>query len=130
MQNMEWYSNLNKPFLSPPDWVFVPVWTILYIMIAMSFIFFIKSGMNRKKVLPLIFFIIQLILNISWTPVFFGLEKIRAAMIIILMMWIFLFITIITFYKYSKTASILLIPYFIWITFAVYLNFNFLRLNS
>ena len=89
-----------------------------------------KLGINKEKIKPLIFFSIQLILNIIWSPVFFGLEKIRTAMIIILGIWMFLLITIITFYKHSKIASILLIPYFIWTTFAVYLNFGILRLNS
>ena len=129
MQNIEWYNNLNKPFLNHPDWVFAPVWTILYILITISFILFIKEGMSKQKIMPLLFFLIQIILNFLWTPAFFIFSQIKIALIILIFMWIFLLFTIITFYKHSKTASILLIPYFIWTSFALYLNFAYLVLN-
>lgn len=129
MQNIDWYNGLNKPFLNPPDWIFLPVWTILYIMIIISFVFFIKGKYSRAKLLPLIFFTIQMFLNIIWSGIFFGMENIGAALIVLIFMWIFILLTVITFYKHSKTASILLIPYFIWGSFALYLNFSFYILN-
>ena len=129
MQNIEWYNNLNKPFLNPPDWVFAPAWTILYILITISFILFIRDGMNKQKVLPLLFFLVQIILNFLWTPAFFIFSQIKIALIILIFIWIFLLLTIITFYKHSKTAAILLIPYFLWTSFAFYLNLELLRLN-
>ncbi|MCD7878928.1 MAG: tryptophan-rich sensory protein [Candidatus Gastranaerophilales bacterium] len=129
MINMQWYETLNKPFLNPPEWLFAPVWIFLYITIAISFILFIKDGMNRKKIIPLIFFIIQLALNIIWTPVFFGMENIIGGLIILVFLWIFLLLTIITFFRFSKAASLLLIPYIIWSSFAFYLNFGILVLN-
>lgn len=129
MQNIEWYNNLNKPFLNPPDWVFAPAWTILYILITISFILFIRDGMSKQKVLPLLFFLVQIILNFLWTPAFFIFSQIKIALIILIFIWIFLLLTIITFYKHSKTAAILLIPYFIWTSFAFYLNLELLRLN-
>ena len=129
MKNMNWYDSLNKPFLNPPDWIFTPVWIVLYIMIGISLLLFLKGGMNKAKRLPLTFFLIQLALNLAWSPIFFGAQNISLAFIVIILMYIFLLLTIITFFKHSKLASILLIPYLFWISFAGYLNFSFLVLN-
>lgn len=126
---MLWFDSLNKPFLNPPDWLFAPVWIVLYIMMAGSLFLFIGDGMKRGKYLPLTFFLIQLALNLAWSPVFFGMQNILGGFIIIVFMYIFLLLTIITFFKYSKVASLLLIPYLLWISFAAYLNFAFLVLN-
>ena len=129
MKNMEWFDSLNKPFLSPPDWLFAPVWTILYILIAISFLLFIKGGMTKEKRLPLAFFIIQMLLNFAWSPVFFRLENIGGALAIIIFMWLFILLTIIFFFKQSKLASILLVPYLVWVSFAFYLNLSYFVLN-
>lgn len=129
MQNLDWYHTLNKPLLNPPDWVFAPVWTVLYLMIFVSFVLFIRSESTQSKVLPYIIFFLQLILNLSWTPIFFGLENPKAALIVISLLWLSIAFLIFSFYKYSKTASFLLIPYFLWVTFAAYLNFELFRLN-
>ncbi len=129
MKNMEWFDSLNKPFLSPPDWLFAPVWTILYILIAISFLLFIKGGMTKEKRLPLAFFIIQMLLNFAWSPVFFRLENIGGALAIIIFMWLFILLTIIFFFKHSKLASILLVPYLVWVSFAFYLNLSYFVLN-
>lgn len=129
MKNMIWYNNLNKPLLNPPAEIFAPVWTVLYIMIFISLFLFLKGGMNKSKILPLIFFIIQLILNFSWSGVFFGLKNINAALIIIAFMWLFILLTVLTFKKHSKAASWMLVPYLLWVSFAFYLNFEYTRLN-
>ena len=126
---MEWFDSLNKPFLTPPDWIFTPVWIVLFIMIGVSFILFWGNGITKEKSLPLTFFIIQLILNWLWVPVFFGMQNILGALIILIFMYIFLWLTIITFFKYSKVSSFLLLPYLFWVSFAAYLNFGFLVLN-
>lgn len=126
---MEWFDSLNKPFLSPPDWLFTPVWLVLYIMIFASLILFWGDGITKEKRLPLVFFIIQLALNWLWVPIFFGMQNIIGGFIIIVIMYIFLWLTIITFFKYSKVASLLLLPYLLWISFAAYLNFGYLVLN-
>lgn len=130
MQNMNWFHSLKKPALAPPDWLFAPVWAILYIMIFLSLVFFLKTGGIKHKIIPIIFFIVQLLLNFSWSGVFFGMQKIGLALIIIALLWITLLITIITFYKHSKLAACLLVPYFLWVSFATYLNFEYWRLNS
>ena len=127
---MQWYNSLNKPFLNPPSEIFFPVWTILYILIFASLIIFIKDGINKEKIFPLILFIIQMFLNFSWSAVFFGMQNILAGFIIIILMCFFILLTIISFYRHSKLASILLIPYFLWVSFALYLNFEYLRLNT
>ncbi len=129
MQNMEWYNSLNKPFLAPPSSVFAPVWTVLYIMIALSLIMFLRGGMNKSKAVPLIFFIIQMLLNFAWSPVFFNMQNIGLALVIIIFMWLFTLLTIIFFFKHSKAAALLLVPYLIWISFAFYLNFGYFLLN-
>ena len=126
---MAWYNTLNKPIITPPAGVFAPVWVILYILMGLSFYFFISKGFSKGKIFPTILFAIQLLLNIIWSPIFFALQNIGLALIIVILMWFSILLTIFTFYKYSKLASLLLIPYFLWVTFAVYLNIGFWVLN-
>ena len=128
MFNSIWYENLTRPFLSPPRWVFAPVWGFLYLTIFISFIlYFLKKDKNKRK--GYIYFSIQIILNLLWTPAFFGAKNILLALIIIILLDIFLILTIKNFYPVSKIASILLIPYLIWTLFATYLNFSYFILN-
>ena len=129
MKNMKWYHSLDKAPLSPPDWIFAPVWTILYIMIAISLFLFLKNGFSKAKILPLVFFIIQMLLNFAWTPVFFGMQNIRAAYIILVLLIIFLILTITSFFKFSKAAAYILIPYLLWSSFAAYLNYMIMVRN-
>ena len=128
MFNSEWYNSLNKPFLSPPDSIFMPVWTILYAMIFVSLILYLRGGLKGKSK-GLVYFIIQLLFNFSWTFVFFGMKNIFLALLVISAMLIFLLLNIIEFYKHSKMAGNLLLPYLIWVLFAFYLNFSYFLLN-
>ena len=130
MQNMNWFHTLKKPVFSPPDWVFAPVWTSLSVMIFLSIVFFLKTGGIKQKIIPLFFFIFQLLLNFSWSGVFFGMQKIGFALCIIVLLWVSLLITILLFYKHSKVSAWLLVPYFLWVCFATYLNFEYWRLNA
>lgn len=128
MYNSEWYNNLIKPLLSPPDWIFAPMWIFLYILILIAFILYlIKPAENKKE--GYIFFTIQMLLNLLWSPAFFYFQNIFLAFIIIIGLDITVFYTIRKFYAISKIAGILLIPYFLWIIFATYLNFAYLILN-
>ena len=129
MQNSLWYYSLNKSPLTPPAAVFPIAWTILYIMIALSLFFYIKDGLRQEKIIPLVIFITQIILNLLWTPVFFESHNIKLAFFIIIALIILVFINIILFYKKSKTAAFLLIPYFLWLIFAAYLNYEIIKLN-
>ena len=129
MQNSLWYYSLNKSPLTPPAAVFPIAWTILYIMIALSLFFYIKDGLRQEKIIPLVIFITQIILNLLWTPVFFESHDIKLAFFIIIALIILVFVNIILFYKKSKTAAFLLIPYFLWLIFAAYLNYEIIKLN-
>ncbi len=123
-----WYYNLIKPLFSPPNWIFAPMWIFLYFTIfaALSFYIF-KSDQNKKS--GYIYFFLQIILNLLWTPAFFSLKNIPLAFIIILLLDIFVILTIKSFYKISKISGLILIPYLLWILFATYLNFGYLLLN-
>lgn len=128
MFNSSWYNSLNKPFLAPPDSVFMPVWGILYAMILVSLILYLKGGL-KNKAKGLVFFVIQMLLNFSWTYVFFGMKNIAFALVVIILMWMFIVLTISAFMKHSKLAAILLFPYLLWVSFAFYLNLGYLVLN-
>ena len=128
MYNSLWYNSLTKPLFAPPDWIFAPVWGILYVLIFASLIlYFLKKENNKEN--GYLFFGIQLFLNIIWSPVFFLAKNIIGALFIIVLLDIFVFLTIRKFYSVSKIAGILLIPYLIWIIFATYLNAGYLILN-
>lgn len=129
MQDSLWYYSLNKSPLTPPEAVFPIAWTILYVMIALSLFFYVKDGLTKEKLTPLVVFTIQIILNLLWSPVFFESHNIKLAFIIIVLLIIFVLINIILFYKTSKIAAYLLIPYFLWLIFAAYLNFEIVMLN-
>jgi tryptophan-rich sensory protein len=125
-----WYATLNKPSFSPPNWLFGPVWTILYILMGISVALVWEKGLKTKKVRDAIYlFIIQLIFNAIWTPIFFGARNIFLGLIVIILMWIFILKIILAFGKINKTASYLLYPYITWVSFATILNFSVWILN-
>lgn len=124
-----WYYNLTKPPLAPPDWIFPPVWSILYFsMLVALLLYLFKPAQNKKS--DYIYFIAQLFLNLLWAPVFFYLKNMFLALIVIILLDIFVILTIKSFYKVSKISGLILIPYLIWILFATYLNIGYLLLNA
>ena len=126
-----WYDTLNKPTFTPPNWTFGVVWTILYILMGVSAFLVWNQGFKKKSVkIALALFVFQLILNGLWTPIFFGLHYLGIALIDIVMMWIVILLTIIYFHKVSKLASLLLVPYLIWVSYATALNTGFWWLNK
>lgn len=125
-----WYAYLNKPFFSPPNYLFGPVWTTLYALMGISvYLIWTKRVKNKKAQDALKLFWIQLALNFIWTPIFFGAKKLLLAQIVIVFMWIFILKTIKAFAKINKTASYLLYPYLAWVSFATLLNFSLWILN-
>lgn len=125
-----WYRTLNKPFFSPPNWVFGPVWTILYVLMGVSLYLVWKKGVkNEKTRTALLYFFIQLALNFLWTFIFFGFHSPLAAFVTIVILWIMILVSIRKFYPLSKTAAYLLIPYILWVSFASVLNFSIVVLN-
>ena len=122
MYNRKWYNSLNKSILTPPNWVFGVVWPILYLLMGISFFMIQRNKKCKPFCNALVFFIIQLGFNLLWTKLFFKRKKPMLALIDIIFVIIFTFITYNSFYKISKQASQLLLPYMIWICFAFYLN--------
>lgn len=125
-----WYSTLIKPGFTPPNWMFEPIWTILYIMMGISlYIIWNKPMVKKSKRLPYFLFSIQLALNSAWSAFFFGLRSIVGGLIIISCLWLAILGTIYKFHKISRTAAWLLAPYLAWVTFACALNYVIWKLN-
>ena len=128
---LTWYVTLNKPSFNPPNWVFAPVWTLLYIMmgVAAGMIWTSNSDeQTTKKALG--FFAIQLGLNALWSYLFFGLHNPLLALIEIILLWLMIFETYNLFKKIHKTAGFLMLPYVVWVSFATILNARIWWLNS
>lgn len=125
-----WYSNINKPSFNPPGWIFGPVWTILYILMGISLYLVLQKGLSNTNVkIAVLLFAVQLVLNILWSILFFGMQSPLAAFIEIVILWGFILWTILAFYPLSKPAAYLLIPYILWVSFASVLNFSIMLLN-
>lgn len=148
-----WYYFLNKPGFSPPSWLFAPVWTILFLLMGISLYLAWSKDFNsnvsaneaQKKVWnpvsaklwlgswreenAALIFVLQLVLNILWSVIFFGLKSPGLAFVEILMLWFAILYTIVNFYRVSKISAYLLIPYIVWVSFAAILNFFVWRLN-
>ncbi len=125
-----WYKTLDKPFFSPPNWIFSPVWISLFILMGISlFMVWRKQEQPRFKV-ALIFFFVQLIFNILWSAAFFGLRSPLFGLIDIVLLWVAILLTIQNFLRISKMAGLLLLPYILWVSFAMVLNFSLWILNT
>ena len=118
-----WYAGLAKPSFNPPNWIFGPVWTTLYILmgIAMYLVW------QKKKSLKLFF--IHLAVNAGWSVIFFGIHSLLGGMIVILILWGLIITLIRKFYRIDRRAAYLLVPYLAWVSFASFLNFTLLILN-
>ena len=118
-----WYNRIIKPSFQPPNWVFGPVWTILYALMGIAAYLVWEKGWEKREVKAALgIFGIQLILNFFWSLIFFGNKAFGWAFVEILFLWVFIALTIWKFYKISKTAAYLLIPYILWVSFASVLN--------
>ncbi len=126
-----WYQTIEKPSWQPPNWVFGPVWTTLYIMMGIAFFLVWKDesrGRNRK--LAMIFWSMQLVLNFFWSWIFFNQHELGLALAEIIVLWIFIFITIVLFGKINKIAAWLMVPYISWVSFASLLTYTIYTLNN
>lgn len=128
MDGFKQYTEINQPPLSPPSAVFPVVWTILYILMGISsYLVYENKNADNKNALTL--YAIQLAVNFIWPIFFFGFNAYLFSFIILIVLWTFVLLTIISFYKINKTAALLMIPYLIWLTFAGYLNLGVYILN-
>ena len=125
-----WYAGLEKPFFSPPNWVFGPVWTLLYVLMGFAWFLVWKNPDFRKKRNAGILFFGHLALNFAWSAIFFGMRNPFLAFLEILALLISIAALIFVFWKVRKVAAILLVPYFLWVSFAAILNFEIWRMNA
>ena len=128
--NMNIYSSIVRPPLSPPGWLFAVAWSILYFLMGVSLYLVWNTAANEgEKRRAFLLFGIQLFLNFIWSPIFFNEQWFFAAFVVLISLWIFVFLMVKSFYKISKKAGLLQIPYLLWLTFAAYLNFAIYLLN-
>lgn len=129
--DQSWYRSLRPPVGNPPSWVFGPVWTLLYALMGVSLGLLIRdreiSPPARRTIGP---FLGQLVLNLAWTPAFFGAHQIGLALAIILALWIAILITLVLAWRANRLAGLLLVPYLLWVTYATYLNASFQVMNG
>lgn len=125
-----WYATLVKPTFNPPSWLFAPVWTAIYILIAIAaYLVWRHRDGSTNYLTARAVYVIQLALNFSWSIVFFGLHSITGGLLVIILLWMTILLNIRWFGKISKTASWLLMPYFLWVSFAAILNYSIFNLN-
>ena len=122
-----WYSELVKSNYNPPDWLFAPVWTTLYLMMTLA-IWFYWHSKNREMNTIYIYFI-HIVFNTTWSIVFFGMHQILLALIVLMILIVLIIILILKFKRVNYTSSLLMIPYLLWCCYALFLNFNLYILN-
>jgi translocator protein len=126
----EWYASLNRPSFGPPNWLFGPVWTVLYILMGISLFLVWKMEPSRERNLALIVFALQLLLNFGWSFLFFYFKMIGFALIEIIFLWIGIVVMLVVFYKIKPIAAYINLPYFFWVSFAAILNSAYYLMNK
>lgn len=126
-----WYDTLVKPSFVPPNSVFGPVWTTLFVLMGISLFLIWKKGLEKREIkIAVSLFALQLILNVLWSFIFFGAHSLVGGFIEIIFLWLSILVCIVYFWKISKGAALLLVPYILWVSFAGFLNFSLISLNS
>jgi benzodiazapine receptor len=127
----EWYAGLVKPAFNPPNWVFGPVWTVLYLLMGIALFLVWRLGLDTRGVkTAVVLFLVQLALNALWSWVFFGWHQLGWSFAVIVALWVFILLTMLRFFPLLKAAAWLLVPYLVWVSFASVLNFSIWRLNG
>ena len=124
-----WYASLNQPSFNPPNWVFGPVWTTLYIIMGISLFMILKMEVSKERNQAILIFMAQLFLNFCWSFFFFYFKMIGLALIDIAALWIMIVIMLVRFHKLKPVAAYINIPYLLWVTFATVLNAAYFFLN-
>ncbi len=117
-----WYASLNKPSFVPPDWLFGPVWTILYILMAVALFLIWREPKSKQRDSAIALYAAQLIMNVLWSIAFFGLHSVLLGLALILVLLVLLLLTAYEFYKISRPAAYAMVPYVLWVGFATLLN--------
>jgi benzodiazapine receptor len=125
-----WYVSLNKPSFSPPDWLFGPVWTILYILMAVAIFLIWRRPESKQRDSAIALYAAQLIMNVLWSIAFFGLHSVLLGLALIVVLFVLLLLTTYEFYKISKPAAYAMVPYVLWVGFAELLNGAIYLLNQ
>ena len=126
-----WYAQLEKPAFTPPSWVFGPVWTLLYVLMGTAFFLAWKKNFKgAKRNVAIGAYALQLALNVLWSIAFFGWHSPLAGLVVIVLLWLSIAATMVVFFRVSKTAAWLLLPYLLWVSFASLLNYAVWMLNS
>lgn len=125
----EWYATLNQPSFSPPNWIFGPVWTTLYLILGVSFFLIWKQEQSKRRNQAILIFLVQIALNFGWSFLFFYYHLIGFALIEIILLWGTILGMILMFYKIRPLAAYLNLPYLLWVTFATILNAGYYFLN-
>jgi tryptophan-rich sensory protein len=124
-----WYMMLAKPAATPPDWVFPVAWTILYILMGLALAMIIHARGSRLRGLAIGLFVVQLVVNLVWSPLFFGMHQVGAALIVLVAMFVLALATTILFGRIRAQAAWLMVPYLAWVVFAGILNWQIMALN-
>ena len=124
-----WFMGLEKPSIYPPPAAFGIVWTILYFMMGLAFAMVCAAWGARSRGLAIAAFIVQLLLNLAWSPVFFAMHEMRLALYILIALDVAVIVTVILFFRVRRAAGLLLLPYLAWILFATALNWQFIQMN-
>jgi tryptophan-rich sensory protein len=124
-----WYRTLARPAIAPPDWIFGPVWTLLYALMAIAAWRVWESPASQMRTWGLVLFLVQLLLNFAWSWIFFHHHAIGAALVEVMVLWVVIGATTLAFVKVSPSVAWLMAPYWAWVTFATVLNAAFWRLN-
>ena len=124
-----WYDSLIKPTWNPPDWVFAPVWTILYLMIGIAGYWFWQDGKGKNKIAGYSMYGLQIFLNLLWSPLFFGLKSPGASLVDILALFVVIILTVVCFMRVSRRAAYIMAPYGLWVGYACSLNAALYLLN-
>lgn len=124
-----WFRNIQKPSFQPPNWLFAPVWTILYILMGIALWSVWKKPASKQRNTAMSWFFAQLFFNFWWSIIFFSCHLTGIALLDIIVLWMLILVTILSFAKHSRLAAWLLVPYILWVSFASVLNYSIWKLN-
>jgi tryptophan-rich sensory protein len=125
----DWYATLNRPSFNPPNWIFGPVWTVLYILMGISFFVVWKQKVGKARNLAISIYFLQLLLNFAWSFIFFHFNMIGLALVEIALLWFAIILMLVLFYRIKPMAAYINIPYLLWVSFAGVLNASYYFLN-